>query len=447
MSPATPLPSLPSRPPWRLRARLLTPLAAGGTRYETDALVTVDAAGRLAAVASWPAGGMMEPVIDLRPLVLLPGMVDLHIHLPQVPAAGIGAGLDLLTWLERHIFERERRFRAPVAEQQVPEVLRAMAAAGTTSFLAYGAVWADSTDAAFRAAEAHGIRAAIGAVMMDRRSYDDETPPGERMDRALTDAETLIARWDGADDGRLRYAVTPRFAVSCTAELLRDSAALAARTGVLWQTHVSEDAGEMEAVRDLFPEARDYLDVYDRAGALGPRTILAHAIHCSEREVDRLVESGTRTAHCPVSNLFISSGVMPLVDRLEAGAITGLGSDVAGSPELSVFAQMRTGFYAANARRVALGDPRPAPDPLTFLRLGTYEGARALGQDALTGSIEPGREADLIAVDPRLTLPPGGEDTDDPLQLMGRLIFRERPGMVRAAWVRGRLLPSTEEAS
>ncbi len=360
-------------------------------------------------------------------------------------AAGIGAGLDLLTWLERHIFERERRFRAAVAEAQVPRVLRAMAGAGTTSFLGYGAIWADSTDVAFRAAEAHGIRAALGAVMMDRLSYDDETPPGARMDRALQEAETLIARWDGAADGRLRYAVTPRFAVSCTAELLRDSAALAARTGVLWQSHVSEDAREMETVRGLFPDAADYLDVYDRAGALGERTILAHAIHLSDREVARLVETGTRTAHCPVSNLFIASGVMPLVDRLEAGAITGLGSDVAGSPELSVFAQMRTGFYAANARRVAMGDPRPAPDPLTFLRLGTIEGARALGQDAITGSLEPGREADLIAVDPRLTLPPGGEDTDDPLQLVGRLIFRERPGMVRGVWVRGRSVALEED--
>lgn len=448
ISPATPhaepIPSLPIRAPWLVRARLLTPLADGGTRYEPDALIAVDAAGRLERVTAWPTDGVDGPVVDLRPLVVLPGMVDLHVHLPQVPAAGIGAGLDLLTWLERHIFERERRFRTTVAEQQVPGVLRAMAAAGTTSFLAYGAIWADSTDAAFRAAEAHGIRAAIGAVMMDRLSYDDETPPGERMDRALTDAETLIARWDGVDDGRLRYAVTPRFAVSCTAELLRDSAALADRTGVLWQTHVSEDAGEMATVRDLFPAARDYLDVYDRAGALGERTVLAHAIHLSEREVARLVETGTRTAHCPVSNLFISSGVMPLVDRLEAGAITGLGSDVAGSPELSVFAQMRTGFYAANARRVALDDPRPAPDPLTFLRLGTYEGARALGQEAISGSIEVGREADLIAIDPRLTLPPGGEDTDDPLGLMGRIIFRERPGMVRAAWVRGRLLPQEE---
>ena len=264
-----------------LRARLLTPLDAGGTRYESDGVLVVDRGrpDRRRSVRGRPASSTAWPVFDLRPLVLLPGMVDLHVHLPQVPAAGVGAGLDLLTWLERHIFSLERAFRAPVAEQLVPAVYRAMAASGTTTILAYGAIWADSLDAAFRAAEAHGIRATLGAVMMDRLSYDDETPAGDRLDRSLRESDALCERWDGAADGRLGYAFTPRFAVSCSAELLRESAALAARHGAIWQTHLSEDAREIETVRDLFPEASDYLDVYDRAGGLGPRSVFAHAIH------------------------------------------------------------------------------------------------------------------------------------------------------------------------
>jgi guanine deaminase len=316
-----------------------------------------------------------------------------------------------------------------------------MAAAGTTSMLAYSAVWADSTDAAFRAADAHGIRATIGAVMMDRLSYDDETPASERLDRSLRESAELAERWDGAAEGRLRYAFTPRFAVSCSAEMLRESAALARARGSIWQTHVSEDAREMATVAGLFPDAQDYLDVYDRAGGLGPRTVLAHAIHLSERELARLVESETRIAHCPASNLFIESGVMPLARYLDAGAVVGLGTDAAGGPELSVFSQIRVGFYAANARRVETRDPRPAPDPLELLRLATLEGARALGVDDVIGSLEPGKEADLIVVDPRPTLPPAGEDSDDPAELISRLVFRERDGMVRGAWVRGRLLP------
>ncbi|MEZ4595686.1 MAG: amidohydrolase family protein [Chloroflexota bacterium] len=220
--------TLPSAPPFTVRARVLTPLAEGGLRYEPDARLTVRADGTIGGVERWgTATTEGEAVADLRPLVLLPGLVDLHVHLPQVPASGLGAGMDLLAWLERHVFARERAFRAAVADAQMPAILAAMAAAGTTTILAYAAVWADSADAAFRAAEAHGIRATIGAVMMDRLSYDDETPEARRLDRALREAAELADRWDRAADGRLRYAFTPRFAVSCTTELLRESAALA----------------------------------------------------------------------------------------------------------------------------------------------------------------------------------------------------------------------------
>ena len=135
----------------------------------------------------------------------------------------------------------------------------------------------------------------------------------------------MIERWHGAADGRLGYAVTPRFAVSCTADLLRESAALAASAGTWWQSHVSEDPGEIAEVARLFPEAADYVDVYDRAGALGARSVLAHAIHLSARELARMVETGTRVSHCPASNLFIGAGVMPLSRWLEAGSSSGWG--------------------------------------------------------------------------------------------------------------------------
>lgn len=433
--------TLPADPPFALRARLLTPLARGAIRYEADALLTVGADGTITHVGPWTGAPDGTLVVDLRPMVLLPGLVDLHVHLPQVPAAGMGAGLDLLAWLERHIFPLERRFDAATARRLVPDVLRAMAAAGTTTFLGYGAIWADSMDASFHAAETHGIRAVMGAVMMDRTSYDHATPVSARLDRALRESAALADRWDGAADGRLGYAFTPRFAVSCTAELLRASAALARERGAIWQTHVSEDVREVETVARLFPDARDYLDVYDRAGGLGPRSVLAHAVHLSDRELARLVESGTRVAHCPASNLFLGSGVMPLGRYLDAGAVVGLGSDVAGGPELSMFAQMRVARDAAAARCLTTGDPRPAPDPLGLLRVATLGGAQALGLGERIGSLEPGKEADLIAVDPRPTLPPGGEDSHDPAELMGRLVFRERAGMVRGAWVRGHLLP------
>jgi guanine deaminase len=439
----------------------LTPLGAGGIQHEPDGLVVVDAAGKLSYVG--PASAHLEATasaIDLRPWVVMPGMVDLHAHLPQLPNAGLGFALDLLTWLDRLTFPTERSWSDPaVAERLAPEIFRAFAAAGTTTVLAYGVVYEPAMDVAFRAAEANGIRAILGKVMMDRGTYDLDIEPSTILDRSLRESADLISRWHGADGGRLGYAVTPRFAVSCSPEMLRDSADLARATGTWWQTHVSEDPFEVAEVRRRFPEALDYVDVYDRAGGLGERTVLAHAIHLSDRELARLVETGTRVAHCPASNLFIGAGVMPLARYLEAGLAVGLGSDVSGGPEASIFSVMRVGAYAQMARRSLVGEGGDVLDPLDWLRMGTLDGARALGLEGTIGSLEAGKEADLIAVDPGFVapLPDGASENDrpgdadrardadraqdaDPADLMSRLIFRAHPDMVRAAWVRGRRL-------
>jgi guanine deaminase len=433
--------NLPIRPPFAIRGRILTPLDDGGTRHEPDGLLVVDAGGGIAFVG--PAGerpAEAASAIDLRPWILMPGMVDLHAHLPQLPNAGLGAGLDLLTWLDRYVFPLERAFDAAAADRLAPAAWRAFAGAGTTTALVYGAVYEASTDATFRAAEAHGIRAIVGKVMMDRGTYDPTIDPKVILDQSLAESARLIERWHGADSGRLRYAVTPRFAISCTAELLRESAALAAATGAYWQTHLSEDRGEVAEVARLFPEARDYVDVYDRAGGLGPRTVLAHAVHLSDRELERLIETGTRVAHCPVSNLFLASGMMPLGRYLDAGLSLGLGTDVAGGPDLSIFTVMRVGFYVQNARRVAGVEVGRVLTPLEWLRLGSLGGAEALGLGDITGSLEVGKEADVIAVDPAFTAPVPGIEDDDPADIASRLIFRSHPDMVRAAWVRGRSL-------
>ena len=442
--------ALPATPPFALRARLLSPLADGRWLDVADGLVEVDGSGRIAAAGAWSGAEAPASVMDLRPLVVLPGLVDLHAHLPQLPNAGLGSGLDLMTWLDRYIFPLERAYGERTATRTAPAAFRAFAAAGTTTVVAYAAIWPESTDVAFAAAEAHGIRAVIGKVMMDRLTYDSEIDPGEILETTLRQSDELAQRWNGRDDGRLRYAFTPRFAVSCSAELLRESAALAKHHGAYWQTHLSEDAGEIVEVSRLFPEAQDYLDVYDRAGGVGERTIFAHAIHLSDREVARLVESRAGVAHSPASNLFLSSGMMPLGDYLRAGVRLGLGSDVAAGPELSMFTVMRAGTMTQRALELTgRADRSLAVPPIGWLRLGTLGGAGVLGLEERIGSIELGKDADFIAIDPRMTTPlPGDEpriaSADD---VLSRLIFRPHPNMVRAAWVRGRMLagpPGTE---
>jgi guanine deaminase len=437
------IPAAIERPPFAVRCRLLTPLATGGTRFLRDAILRVDEAGRLTSI-----GEVAEPIaaadaVDLRPLLLLPGMVDLHAHLPQLPAAGLGGGLDLLTWLERYVFPLEREFRVEAAEQLAPRAFRAFAAAGTTTAVLYGAVYEDSVEASFRAAEAHGMRVVMGKVMMDRLRYDASVRDAEVLELSLRQTADLISRWHGRDRGRLRYAVTPRFAVSCSADMLRESAALAAVRGTYWQTHLAEDHREIAEVRELFPEATDYTDVYDRAGGLSSRAILAHAIHLSDRELRRLVATNARVAHCPASNLFLASGAMALSRYLEAGLTLGLGSDIAGGPELSLFSVMRAGAYTQSGLRSMLGETRPPLGPLDWLRLGSLEGARALGLDAEIGSLEVGKEADFIAVDTAVTAPVAGDEPDDAEEIASRLVYRSRAGMVRGAWVRGRMLDAS----
>jgi guanine deaminase len=462
---------LPDRPPFRLRSRLVSPLQDGAFLDIADGIVEVDERGRIAWIgpadersaasdgAAAPSMDGAAPSVDLRGLVVTPGLIDLHAHLPQLPNAGLGHGLDLLTWLERYIFPLERGFDESAAQRIAPLAFRSMAALGTTTVVAYGAVYEGSLDVAFRAAEEHGIRTVLGKVMMDRLRYDPTVSDAEVLELSLRQSSDLCDRWHGRDHGRLRYAFTPRFAVACSADMLRESAQMARDSGAHWQTHLSEDAGEIAEVAALFPEARDYLDVYDRAGGLFERALFAHAVHLSDREVARLVEAGAAVAHCPASNLFLASGVMPLARYLDAGVRVGLGSDVAGGPDLSLFTVMRVGAYTQNALRVVRDEPGEVLDAAGWLRLATLDGARALGLDAAIGSLEVGKEADLIAIDPAMTEPipartepiPVREsvadefaDPADAGDLIGRLIFRAHPSMVRGAWVRGRLLATTD---
>ena len=352
----------------------------------------------------------------------MPGMVDLHVHLPQLPNAGVGAGLDLLTWLERYIFPLERAFDEAAAERLAPLAFRAFAAAGTTTAVLYGAVFEPSLDAAFRAAEAHGIRAVIGKVMMDRGSYDDTLSSARVLDASLRQSADLCARWHMRDDGRLRYAFTPRFAISCGPDMLRKSAALAAG-----ERRVLADAPRGGPQRD--PRGRPALSRRRRLPRRlrpGGRPRAAddpRARHPPlDREIARLAETDAAIAHCPASNLFLASGAMPLARYLAAGIRVGLGSDVAAGPELSIFANMRAGAYIQSGLRVLADERGEAGDdvaplqPLDWLRLATLDGARALGQQDSIGSLEAGKEADLIAVDPRL----GGARAGDRLRRPGR---------------------------
>ena len=384
--------------------------------------MAVDGDGKIAALSNErpPVGGEL---IDYSGSLILPGFIDTHIHLPQLRERAMISD-SLLEWLERYIFPAEEKFADPEFAREVSrEFFSGLLRNGTTTAVVYSSSHREATKIAFAEAMRSGIRAVIGQVLMDMNGPEELLTTPER---ATEDIKAVASRWHGFD-GRLFYAVTPRFAVSCTMELMRAAAEVAREMNLYVQTHLSEQTGEIEEVMRLFPNAKSYTDVYRRAGLLGERTIVAHAIHLSDRERKVLAETGTKIAHCPSSNFFLHSGVMDIKAQERAGLTVSLGSDVGAGPFLSMLEVLRDAYYAN------------VMDPFKAFHLLTMGGARALGMEDRIGSLEVGKEADFVVINPE---PLAG--VDDSLEvLLSRLMVLGDERNVSATYVRGeRLWPS-----
>jgi guanine deaminase len=369
------------------RGRLLTPLGSGGVRWLEDALLVVEG-GRIARVEPFVEGAFAGLTRDLRPAVLLPGFVDVHVHFPQTRVIG-RAGAPLLEWLRGTVFPEEARFRDEgYARAVAGDFVSRLRAAGTTTACVHSSSSEVATHVLFEALAASGLRGIAGLVLMDQHCPDALRVP---RTEALPACARLADRWHGHDGGRLGFAVTPRFGLACSRPLLEDAARFAAERGLLVQTHVAENRAEGAAVLAEHPLAADYVGVYEGAGLLGPRTLLAHAVHLSSSEWDRVARSGAAIAHCPDSNFFLGSGRMSLAEARARGVTVGLGTDVAAGRSFC----MRRAMAYAYDNALCLGDRLGAAELLT---LATLEGARALGLAAVTGSLEVGKEADFVAL-------------------------------------------------
>ncbi len=420
------------------RLSLLTVTTSGRLAHHPDGLLEVDGAGRIVYAGKFrPGAGKAE---DLRGLLAIPGLVDAHCHLSQYPAVA-SDGLELLPWLKCHIFPLERSFRGEKARLPARRFFRELAAHGTTTAAVYTSIWPDSTTVCFEEAERSGMRVIMGKVMMDRGSYDSGFSahhPGEKRGAvSLTQSEALCRVWHGRADGRLQYAFTPRFALSCSPRLMEGVGRLAARYGAYIQTHLSENKREVADVEDAFD--RSYAEVYERAGLIGRRTILAHCIWLREAEFRILERRRPAVAHCPSSNAFLSSGVMDLGRLLKGKIPVALGSDVAGGPSLCLFTEMKQAIFAqrlAHASGLFEGPcPVTAEDAFS---LATLDGARALGLEDRIGSLEAGKDADFVILDPADYEPEPGAPAASARDALSRMIYRAGRSSVRAAFVRGR---------
>ena len=327
-------------------------------------------------------------VEDYSGKLILPGFIDVHIHFPQTDMIA-SYGEQLLDWLEKYAFPSERRFEdadhaAEVAAFFIDELLRN----GTTTAQVLGTVHPGSVDAIFEAAGTKNMRLIAGKVLMDRNCPDDLQ---DTADTAYRDSKPLIERWHR--QGRLLYAITPRFApTSSPAQLDRAGQLSREHPDTFMHTHVAENKAEVTWVSELFPESRSYLDVYDRYGLLRERSTFAHCIHLDRADRKRMAATGAAMAFCPSANLFLGSGLFDIGAAKDLGVRVGLGTDVGAGTS---FNQLRT---LSDAYKVTqLNGQKLAP--LQALYLATLAGAKALYLDDKIGNFETGKEADFIALD------------------------------------------------
>jgi guanine deaminase len=331
-------------------------------------------------------------VHDYSGKLLMPGFIDTHIHYPQTdmiasPSEG------LLPWLETYTFPSERQFEdsahaADVADFFLDELLRC----GTTTAMVYCTVHPQSVDAFFTASEQRGLRMVAGKVMMDRNCPDFLRDTAETSAR---DTEALIQRWHKR--GRSLYAITPRFAPTSTERQLQLAGELAAAyPDTFIQTHVSENEAECAWVRELFPNSRSYIDVYDSYGMLRPRAMYGHCIWLNEQDRQRMAETQSAAAICPTSNLFLGSGLFDVERADDAGVLLSLATDVGGGTSFSMLQTMNEAYKVARLK----GSYLPA---LRMFYLATLGAARSMQLEGTIGNFTQGAEADFIVIDPQAT--------------------------------------------
>lgn len=326
--------------------------------------------------------------VDHGNALITAGFVDAHMHYPQTGMIA-SWGKRLIDWLNTYTFPEEMRFSDPdYAADVAAQTLDLALAHGTTTLTSFCTIHSQSVDAIFNAAATRGMAVVAGKTCMDRNAPDGLR---DTVQSAYDDSKALLEKWHG--NGRATYAITPRFSPTSTPDQL---AALGALWGehpdALMQTHLSEQIDEIEWVRGLYPNARDYLDTYEHFGLLGARGLYGHAIHLEARETDRLAEVGAAVVHCPTSNTFIGSGLFDLAGLKARGIRTGLATDTGGGSSFSMLRTMAAAYEIGQLRGTAL-------HPAQLMWLATEGSAQALHMGGIIGSLTVGAAADIAVID------------------------------------------------
>lgn len=363
-------------------------------RYLADGLLVV-ADGKIRTLTPWsPQAEQLAgcEVTDLRGHLIMPGMIDTHIHYPQTEMIA-AFGEQLLEWLQQYTFPTESKYGDPqYAQAMAAFFIRQLFSHGTTTALVFASVHPQSVEALFAEAEKYAMRLIAGKVMMDRNVPDDLQ---ETVEQSLRQTRELIERWHGK--GRLGYAITPRFVPTSSPELLAQAGQLLQENPDLWmQTHLSENLKEIEWVKELYPRQESYLDVYHHYHLTGKRSVFAHCIHLSDQEWDCLQHTQSAVSFCPSSNLFLGSGLFKISAAKAREIPVGIGTDVGAGTSFSLLRTLGDGYKVQQLQNYKLN----ACEAFYHATLG---GAHALDLQQVIGNFAPGKEADFIVIDPAVT--------------------------------------------
>jgi guanine deaminase len=355
----------------------------------------VDEAGRI--IEYGEQGEMLAKVPeawveDFEDAWLIPGLIDGHVHFPQYYATAAYGG-QLLDWLAQSVFPAELAYSDPMfAEAAAQRFVEHLLQSGTTTALVFGSQFFQANQALFTAAKGKGLRLIAGATLMDLPGAGIPDGLLNNTKQARDEAEKLIAFC--RDEPLLKYAITPRFALSCSPGMMDLCAGLLLDyPDTYLQTHINENKGEIAAVLRHFGICADYLEVYERFGLVTARTMLAHNIHVSDSELARIAEAGCAVCHCPASNMYLGSGLFPLTRHLRHGVRVGVGTDIGAGTSFSIWRNLSDAYKIQQLQGETV-------DAAGLLYLGTLGGAAALRLEQETGNFAPGKSADFFVLDP-----------------------------------------------
>ncbi len=400
-----------------LKTNILTPISPDKYKYIPNAFITIENS----KIQSISLSENNKNFLDFSNCVCVPGFIDTHVHLSQFHARGKHSS-NLLDWLNKFIFKEEYKSKdTKYAYKLTKNFFMDSIKAGTTTSVIYTAPYKHACEIAFKEAKNSGVRALIGNTLMDTNSPDYLQKDTEK---SINESFELFEKWNKSTD-LLEYIFSPRFAPVCSSKLMKTIGAYAKKNNAYIQTHLSENIDEKKWVSSLFPAFKNYTEVYEKHNLLGPKTLLGHAIHINEKEIEIIKRTKSKIIHCPDSNFFLKSGIFPWEDIKRSGIDFALASDVGAGTSLSMLNVMKMCNYRQDNYVIS---------PEEALYYATLGGAKVLGKEDIIGSIEIGKDADLTFIEIDNPLGKSGEE------ILSILLYIGNELKVKSTFVAGKAI-------